>query len=59
MRHYMNYHMIAFVMGFLLDLVLGDPYYLPHPMPHISAITFICTLSSCVVLPFAPVSLHT
>ncbi len=28
----MNYHMIAFFMGFLLDLVLGDPYYLPHPI---------------------------
>ncbi len=32
MRHWMNYHMIAFFMGFLLDLVLGDPYYLPHPI---------------------------
>lgn len=32
MRLYMNYHMIAFFMGFLLDLVLGDPYYLPHPI---------------------------
>lgn len=28
----MKYHMIAFFMGFLLDLVLGDPYYLPHPI---------------------------
>lgn len=32
MRCYMKYHMIAFFMGFLLDLVLGDPYYLPHPI---------------------------
>ena len=32
MRHWMNYHMTAFFMGFLLDLVLGDPYYLPHPI---------------------------
>ena len=32
MRHYMNYHMIAFFMGFLLDLVLGDPYCFPHPI---------------------------
>ena len=24
--------MISFFMGFLLDLVLGDPYYLPHPI---------------------------
>ena len=32
MRYYMNYHIIAFFVGFLLDLVLGDPYYLPHPI---------------------------
>ena len=32
MRHYMNYHMVAFFMGFLLDLALGDPYCLPHPI---------------------------
>ena len=28
----MKYHMIAFFMGFLLDLLLGDPYFLPHPI---------------------------
>lgn len=28
----MKYHMIAFLGGFLLDLLLGDPYYLPHPI---------------------------
>lgn len=32
MRHYMNYHITAFFIGFLLDLVLGDPYCLPHPV---------------------------
>lgn len=32
MGYYMNYHMAAFFMGFLLDLILGDPYYLPHPI---------------------------
>ena len=32
MRYYMNYHIIAFFMGFLLDLVLGDPYCFPHPI---------------------------
>ena len=26
------YHMIAFVGGFLLDLLLGDPYTFPHPV---------------------------
>ena len=28
----MRYHMIAFSLGFLLDLALGDPYCLPHPV---------------------------
>lgn len=28
----MKYHMIAFVLGFILDLLLGDPYFLPHPI---------------------------
>lgn len=27
-----RYHMIAFAAGFLLDLLLGDPYWLPHPI---------------------------
>lgn len=25
-------HLIAFVIGFVLDLILGDPYSLPHPI---------------------------
>ncbi|MDE6662639.1 MAG: adenosylcobinamide-phosphate synthase CbiB [Lachnospiraceae bacterium] len=28
----MRCHIIAFFLGFLLDLVLGDPYCLPHPI---------------------------
>lgn len=28
----MIYHMIAFVIGFILDLIVGDPYSLPHPI---------------------------
>lgn len=28
----MKYHMMAFFLGFLLDLLLGDPYRLPHPI---------------------------
>ena len=28
----MKYHIIAFFAGFLLDLLLGDPYWLPHPV---------------------------
>ena len=28
----MRYHIIAYFLGFLLDLLLGDPYFLPHPV---------------------------
>lgn len=28
----MKYHIIAFLFGFILDLFLGDPYWLPHPI---------------------------
>ncbi len=28
----MKYHMIAFMIGFILDLLLGDPYCFPHPI---------------------------
>ncbi len=28
----MNYHITAFLAGYLLDLLLGDPYFLPHPI---------------------------
>lgn len=28
----LKYHMTAFFLGFLLDLLLGDPYWLPHPI---------------------------
>lgn len=28
----MNYHIVAFLIGFILDLMLGDPYWLPHPI---------------------------
>lgn len=32
MEHILTYHMIAFVCGFVLDLLLGDPHALPHPI---------------------------
>lgn len=28
----MKYHMIAFLGGFIMDLLFGDPYWLPHPI---------------------------
>ena len=32
MEHILTHHMIAFVCGFVLDLVFGDPHALPHPI---------------------------
>ena len=32
MEHILTYHMIAFVCGFVLDLLFGDPHALPHPI---------------------------
>lgn len=32
MEHILTYHMVAFVCGFVLDLVFGDPHALPHPI---------------------------
>lgn len=32
MEERMKYHMTAFFLGFLLDMVFGDPYSLPHPV---------------------------
>ena len=28
----MGYHIIAFFLGFVLDMILGDPYSFPHPI---------------------------
>lgn len=28
----MEYHIVAFVVGFILDMFFGDPYWLPHPI---------------------------
>lgn len=32
MRMILGCHIIAFVAGFLLDLLLGDPHWMPHPV---------------------------
>lgn len=31
----MEYHIIAFIVGFILDMLFGDPYWLPHPIREI------------------------
>ncbi|MGN0343310.1 MAG: adenosylcobinamide-phosphate synthase CbiB [Roseburia sp.] len=33
----MRYHVIALCLGFLLDLLLGDPHWMPHPIRLIGA----------------------
>ena len=32
------YHMIAFLAGFVIDLCVGDPYWLPHPIRWIGSL---------------------
>ena len=43
----MGYHMLAFFLGFLLDLALGDPYHLPHPIRLIGRL--ISGLEKCLL----------
>ncbi|MBQ8914295.1 MAG: cobalamin biosynthesis protein, partial [Lachnospiraceae bacterium] len=33
----MIYHIIAFFTGFILDLIFGDPHFMPHPIRLIGA----------------------
>lgn len=38
----MCYHIIAFIAGFVLDLLIGDPHFIPHPVRFIgSLISFL------------------
>ncbi len=34
----MKYHMLAFCIGFIMDLIFGDPYWLPHPIRAIGSL---------------------
>lgn len=43
----MKYHVLAFVFGFLLDMILGDPYWLPHPIRLIG--NLIAKLEKCLL----------
>lgn len=38
----MSFHWISFLAGFILDLLFGDPYWLPHPIRAMG--TLICVL---------------
>ena len=38
----MCYHIFAFIAGFVLDLLIGDPHFIPHPVRLIgSLISFL------------------
>lgn len=44
----MCYHIIAFIAGFVLDLLIGDPYFIPHPVRLIgSLISFLDKRLNC------------
>ena len=38
----MKYHMTAFFLGFILDMLLGDPQWLPHPVRLIGGLISLC-----------------
>ena len=31
-------HIIAFILGFILDRIIGDPYNIPHPIRYIGSL---------------------
>ena len=37
----MKYHLLAFVAGFILDLIIGDPHSLPHPIRLIGKLIYV------------------
>lgn len=43
----MSYHMTSFFAGFLLDLFLGDPYFLPHPVRWMGSV--ISKMEECLL----------
>ena len=46
----MCYHIFAFIAGFLLDLLIGDPHFIPHPVRLIgSLISFLDKRLNCDV----------
>ena len=44
----MCYHIFAFIAGFVLDLLIGDPHFIPHPVRLIgSFISFLDKMLNC------------
>lgn len=38
----MCYHIFAFIAGFVLDLLIGDPHFIPHPIRLIGSLISFC-----------------
>ena len=38
----MCYHIFAFIAGFALDLLIGDPHFIPHPVRLIGSLISFC-----------------
>lgn len=38
----MCYHVFAFIAGFVLDLLIGDPHFIPHPVRLIGSLISFC-----------------
>ena len=38
----MCYHIFAFIAGFVLDLLIGDPHFIPHPVRLIGSLISLC-----------------
>ncbi len=38
----MCYHIFAFIAGFMLDLLIGDPHFIPHPVRLIGSLISFC-----------------
>ena len=38
----MCYHILAFIAGFVLDLLIGDPHFIPHPVRLIGSLISFC-----------------
>ena len=46
----MCYHIFAFIAGFVLDLLIGDPHFIPHPV-RLIAHSFLFFDKSLIVMP--------
>lgn len=42
MRQYLIYHTIALLLGVILDWIVGDPYWMPHPVRLIGRLIGVC-----------------